>query len=84
MWELVFHAQAADFAATRRGPASHSLRVALQALENHPLSDTDAYCRGESGRPHHVRHTPEFTIIFWVEPVVKEVRIVEISVRQQG
>ena len=84
MWELVFHAQAADFAATRRAPASRRLRSALQALESHPLSDTDACCRGESGRIHHVRHTPDFTIIYWVEPVVKEVRIVEILDRKQS
>jgi hypothetical protein len=83
-WELVFHQQAADILRSSRGLSLRRLRMLLESIARHPLVEPDAICRGASGRPHSIRETPEFTIVYWVDFFVKEVRIVEINPRQRS
>jgi hypothetical protein len=79
MWELVFHEDAVDSLRAERGMKLRRLRNVPEMLAEFPLTAPDGVCRGPNGRLHHVHHTPEFIVTYWVDTVVKEVRIIQIT-----
>jgi hypothetical protein len=78
MWELVFHERPAEFIRNQRGVKLGKLRALLEEIAAAPFSTPDDVVRSASGRAHEVRYTAEFTVIYWVDVLVKEVRVVEI------
>ena len=78
MWELVFHERSAEFFRNQRGAKLRILRSLLERISEFPFATPDDVVRSASGRAHEVRYTKDFAVIYWVDVVVNEVRIVEI------
>lgn len=78
MWELVFHERPAEFLRAQRGSKLQKLRRLLEQIAEFPFATPDDVVRSASGRAYEVRYTTDFTVIYWIDVVVKEIRVVEI------
>ncbi len=81
-WVLLLELEAARFSARVRGLRARRLEVQLDRLLAFPLGPfMEAVSRGISsdGREFYTLQTVDFTIAYWLDVPVREIRVVEIN-----
>jgi hypothetical protein len=78
-WQLVVHEQAWEFSETRRSPELTQLKRGLRSLVNDPNQIPDGHRRSPAGRDYSVKYFGHFRVLYWLDSLVQEVRIVEIE-----
>jgi hypothetical protein len=78
-WQLVIHEQAWDFSETLGSAEKGRLKRGLRSLVNDPSQRPDALRRSPAGRDYSVKYFGRFRALYWLDPLVQEVRIVEIE-----
>ena len=78
-WQLVLHEQAWDFSETLRFAQKNVLKRGLRSLVTDPGQKPDALVRSPAGRDYRVRYFGRFRVIYWLDPLVEEVRVVAIE-----
>jgi hypothetical protein len=83
-WQLVIHEQAWDFSERLRSAEKAQLKRGLRSLVNDPNQRPDAFRRSPAGRDYSVKYFGRFRVLYWLDPFVQEVRIVEIDFVRPG
>ncbi len=78
-WQLVVHEQAWDFSETLRSAEKTQLKRGLRSLVSAPNQTPDAFRHSPTGRDYSVKYFGRFRVVYWLDPFVQEVRIVEIE-----
>ena len=78
-WQLVIHEQAWDFSETLGSAEKARLKRALRSPLHDPGQTPDALRRSPAGREYSVKYFGRFRVLYWLDPLVQEVRIVEIE-----
>jgi mRNA-degrading endonuclease RelE of RelBE toxin-antitoxin system len=78
-WQLVIHEQAWDFAESLRSAEKAQLKQGLRLLRQTPNDRPDAVRRSPAGRDYSVRYFGRFRVVYWLDSLVQEIRIVEIE-----
>jgi hypothetical protein len=75
----VIHEQAWDFSETLRSAEKGQLKRGLRLILNDPNQQPDALRRSAAGREYSVKYFGRFRVLYWLDPLVQEVRIVQIK-----
>jgi hypothetical protein len=78
-WQLVVHEQAWDFSETLRPVEKAQLKRGLRALVNDPQQKPDAFRRSPADREYSVKYFGRFRVLYWLDPFVQEIRVVQIE-----
>jgi hypothetical protein len=78
-WQLVIHEQAWDFSESIRSGEKGQLKRGLHSLLNDPTQRPDALRRSPGDREYSVKYFGRFRVVYWLDPLVQELRIVEIG-----
>ena len=77
--QLVIHEQAWDFSEMLGSAGKAQLKRGLRSLVNDPSPRPDALRRSPAGRDYSVKYFGRFRVLYWLDPLVQEVRIVNIE-----
>jgi hypothetical protein len=78
-WQLVVHEQAWDFSETLRSAERTQLKRGLRSLVDDPHQKPDAFRRSPADRDYAVKYFGRFRVLYWLDPFVQEIRIVQIE-----
>ena len=78
-WELVLHRNAARTFFNCRGTERRRLEQAFDSLATDPNQRYASDVKDASGRPNRVLECGRWSIVYWLDAFVKEVRIVSLE-----
>ncbi len=78
-WELVLHQSAARAFFSCRGSDRRRLERAFDSLAADPTQRFDAEVRDSTGRVNRVLECGPWTIVYWLDDFVNEVRVVSLE-----
>jgi hypothetical protein len=78
-WELVLHQQAARAFFNCRGSERRWLEHLFDSLATDPYQDFESETTDASGRPNRVRKSGRWSVVYWLDEMVKEIRIVSLE-----
>lgn len=78
-WELVYHGRVVELLATAKGRQKAALVRGFMALRENPYREPDYSERGETGRSLSVMMAGEWAISYWLDHLVREIRIVSLE-----
>jgi hypothetical protein len=78
-WELVLHEKAVRVFLSRRGSERRMLEKSLDALAENPYLKPDGEFKDGDGRLHSIVRSGNWTVVYWLDAFVKELRIVSLE-----
>ena len=78
-WQLVVHEQAWDFSEMLGSAERSRLKRGLRGLANDPHQRPDALHRSPGERDYSVKYFGRYRVLYWLDPLVQEVRVVKIE-----
>ena len=83
-WQVVIHEQAWDCCEALRSAEKTQLKGGLRSLVNDPNQKPDAFRNSPAGRDYSIKYFGRFRVVYWLDPFVREVRVVEIESVRPG
>lgn len=78
-WELVLHREAAHTFFNCRGNERRRIEQSFDSLTADPNQDFQSEVKDQTGRVNRVRKVGRWSIVYWLDPFVKEVRVVSLE-----
>ena len=78
-WELVLHRDAARAFFNCRGADRRRLEQVFDSLAANPTQRFDSEVKDSTGRPNRVMECGRWSVVYWLDAFVKEIRIVSLE-----